>query len=102
MDALLVSNKKNVFFLSKDGCKYCAMLEKDLSDMEIPFEKYVLGSNLTQTIVNEVKQKYAHNTYPMLFFGDEFIGGYSDFQQLCYTGQLETYLKPFDIKISMF
>lgn len=94
------NHSKQVFFVGKDGCKYCDMLEADLKSMDIPFSKFKVGESVSQSIVDAIKTEYSHNTFPMLFFGESFVGGYSAFQQLCYTGQLQPRLEH-ELKITV-
>lgn len=93
VQAIIDDHKGGVFFFSKDGCKHCDMLEKDLEDIGVPFTKLKLGVDFEQDIVDHLKEHVQHKTYPMLFFGSQFIGGYAQFQKLCYTAQLQARLK---------
>ena len=104
LDEIVSQYEKQVFFFGKEGCKYCAMLEEDMNTLSIPFSVLKLGDTINgvdQSVIEEVKEKYNYKTFPMLFFGKEFMGGYSSFQQLCYTGEIQNRLKSeLDIEIT--
>lgn len=87
---ILEDNKNNVFFFSKDGCRYCHMLEKELGVLGITFTKYELEKmdEAYEAKTHFLKELTGMNTFPMLFFGDKLIGGYQDFQRLGATNQL--------------
>jgi glutaredoxin len=92
VNELIAKHEKDVFFFGKDGCKYCDMLEADMKSMDIPFTKLKLGEAFDQDVSTALKERLQYTTFPMLFFGPKFVGGYSAFQQLCYTGKLQTRL----------
>jgi glutaredoxin len=93
LDDIISQNDNHVFFFGKEGCKYCNMLKEDMKNMGIPFTLFELGENVDQSVIDEVKERFNYKTFPMLFFGREFMGGYSSFQQLCYTGEIQERLK---------
>ena len=103
MDTLTTQYKDRVFFVSKEGCKYCALLEKDLEELGLDPKKLLLGKDVSQNVVDDIKSKTTQKTFPMLFFGTEFIGGYDSFQQLCYVGELQSKLKDtLGIQVELF
>jgi len=65
----------------KESCTYCTMAvqlleEKNLSYKSIAFEPD------QETVLQEVKEAYAWNTVPMIFYRNgnliKFVGGYTD------------------------
>ena len=83
-----------VFFFSKDGCVLCDKLESQLRYMNIPHQKVKL-SNAEE--IAELVSITSYKMFPQLFFGTHFVGGFSDFEKLCYTNQLAKKLEPLGI-----
>lgn len=101
IDEFFESCKNTVFFISKDGCKYCKMLEMELNNMSIPFNKLTLDSqsdSYTDSI-EYLKKKTDCKTFPMLYIGEQFVGGYSDFMQKRLSNEIEEMLNVINIKV---
>ena len=84
-----------VFFYSKPGCPYCDKLKVELESYAIPFTEIKIESKDISSMLKEVT---GLNTFPMLFFGPNKIGGYSDFISLCMTNQLNEKLNLIGLK----
>lgn len=85
-------------FYSKVGCPFCDALENDLKKYKLEYEKIIPGKDE----IAKLKVSTKMNTFPMLFIGNELIGGYNDFEKLVMTNSLEEKLKAnnfFDIKV---
>ena len=65
--------KDTIQIFSKDKCIYCDKAKSLLNDYNVPFKEIKL-SNLDK--LKEITN--GHNTFPFVFFGDEFIGGYTE------------------------
>ena len=89
------TRKTKVFFFSKEDCHYCDELNKLLTTLCIPFEKITLYDQSDRESLVRITNK---RTFPQLFFGDVLIGGFSEFEKLCYTNTLEEKLSPLGIK----
>lgn len=57
-------------------CGYCQRAKSLLTSLGATFEEIDIGNN--PTLAEELKRKYQWSTVPMIFFGDEFMGGYDD------------------------
>ena len=68
---------------AKAGCYYCERLEKLLESLKLQYGK------IYPTNMDQVKKKTGMNTFPMVFIGNELIGGYTEFHTLYITGELE-------------
>lgn len=73
-----------ITILTKPGCKYCTLVQIELKDKCIPF--VALESTADQARI--IKKKYSHNTFPMVFVGNDFIGGYKEVKQMIQSGEL--------------
>lgn len=40
--------------------------------------EYVEHKGVRQDVINDMKNKYAHNTYPFIFNDGKFVGGYQE------------------------
>lgn len=77
----LPTPSSSVSVYSKEGCKYCVMAKRLLIDNGIPFTNIVMDCDT----LNYEEDKRAlllktngHTTFPFIFIGDEFLGGFSD------------------------
>lgn len=95
-------NKSSIFYFSKPGCPFCEKLDAELVSLGLPYSKYVLDPT-DASYEDEAKQLKAlaqMNTFPMLFFGEKKIGGYSDFMSIVVcTETLNNELAPLGLKI---
>ncbi len=77
---------KKVRVYTKDYCPYCDRAKYLLNLRQIPFEEIDLTND------HELREKIAapHHwkTLPMVFIGDEFVGGYNDLATLDKQGTL--------------
>ena len=67
-----------IYFFSKDGCRYCSALSALLIELGLPYRAIKVSDKEKATVANHTGMK----TFPMLFFGNELIGGYDNFCQL--------------------
>lgn len=75
----------NVLVLSKSNCIYCQKVKALFYDLQINYIEYdcqpLLQTSESKAFFLEQVQYYAkrpYNTFPMVFIGGEFIGGYTD------------------------
>ena len=82
--------EKPVFKMyTKSGCPYCDKARKMiLEDLKASLHLVDISNqqDLRDAIVTETGQK----TVPVIFIGDELIGGYDDLAGLVNTGQVKT------------
>ena len=58
--------------ITKDGCKYCTLAKDLMVKQDVEYvESFVL------TDIQRVKAG-SHKTYPFIFVGDRFLGGYTE------------------------
>ena len=95
IQSIISNNTNKVFFFSKPNCIYCDKLQQQLEYLSIPYEKVLLEDS---TLIQDLVIITGHRTFPQLFFGTEFIGGFSEFEKLCYTNKIEEKLMPLGIK----
>ncbi len=69
------------------ACPYCTRAERLLQDRGIAFEKVDLGSN--PELRSSLAEKTGMRTVPMIFIGDECIGGYTELAALDESGELQ-------------
>jgi glutaredoxin len=93
-----VRNNKSILMFSRDKCVYCIKLEKELDAMSLPYQKHAMDMSDTCSI-EELKLATGMKTFPMLFIGDEKIGGYTEFRSLRIVGTLEEKLYKIGIKL---
>lgn len=63
------------------------MLAKQLfTSLKVPFEEKNLAADPAEAEV--LSEKYNWRTVPMIFIGDEFVGGYDDIADLHQRGEL--------------
>lgn len=71
---------KGITMHTKPGCKYCDMAKLFLKEKNIPFSTIhydpLLPSyeNLKLELMNQTK----HYSFPQIYIGDVFIGGYTE------------------------
>lgn len=91
-----------VYYFAKNGCPYCDRLAQELHNRSIPNTKYLLDPNDANydCVASALKNKTGMKTFPMLYFGKNMVGGYSDFHTLCMTNGLHKKLKEIGIKVT--
>ena len=72
---------------SKNHCSYCDAVKRLFKKLNIEFEEQNLEKN------PEERERLSalaggYRTMPMVWIGDEFIGGYTDVEALHLSGQL--------------
>lgn len=77
---------KPVQIYTMDYCPYCTMAKQLLTAQNISFTEHHQKdcADEIETIMNQ--QNYS--SFPMIFIGDEFIGGFSDMHALHQKGEL--------------
>lgn len=86
-----------ILIYSKDSCKFCTKSKTLLSEKNIPYEEVKL--NPDEKSVYEKKRNQliemtnGHKTFPWVFVGDEFVGGFSELRHLFCTNVISRKLK---------
>lgn len=74
LPAMLKTNQSvdgSLTIISKDGCFYCDLLKNILKQQNIEFVE-----DASQELASKVPE--SHTTYPMVFLGDDFVGGFTE------------------------
>ncbi len=73
--------EKIVTVYSKNGCKYCDKLKDRFKELKIQYveKRYSTDDPSYKTDVELLKTFSKMNTFPMVYFGLELVGGYSEF-----------------------
>ena len=77
---------KKVTVYSTEYCPYCARAKNLLKSKGIAFEEIDLTHDSEKR--NTVQEKTGWMTVPMIFIGDEFVGGSDDLHALDAKGEL--------------
>ena len=67
---------EKVTLYTKEYCSYCTQAKLLLNDKNIEFEEIDLTDNLE--LREKLSLKHSWRTMPMIFIGDQFIGGFQD------------------------
>lgn len=82
---------KKITIYSKGYCPFCKraiqIAEKTGAELEVID---VVGDEDTYT---KIKKQTGHQTVPQVFIGDEFIGGFDEFNAIKSSGELEAKLE---------
>ncbi|MCX7674646.1 MAG: glutaredoxin [Bdellovibrionaceae bacterium] len=78
--------QKPVKMYTKVPCPFCVAAKRFMLEHGIEFEEIDLTHALDQ--LQRIKQESGWATVPIIFFGDELIGGYVDLKALWESGQL--------------
>lgn len=65
---------------SKQNCKYCILSKEFLNEKNIPYTiiEYDPLMNHYEEMKTTLMAKTNHKTFPQIFVGETFIGGYSE------------------------
>jgi glutaredoxin 3 len=70
----------SIIIHSKSGCSYCVKAKEFMTTNNIPYEEiyYDADSEDYQDKKDELLSRTNHKTFPQIFVGDTFIGGYTE------------------------
>jgi glutaredoxin 3 len=80
---------QKVMVYTKNHCSYCDSLKRLLKKINLPYEEQNL-EKLPDERERLSKLAGGYRTMPMVWIGQEFIGGYTDFEALYLSGELFT------------
>lgn len=64
----------------KDNCRFCSNTKHALMTFDINFKYLQLGEDYTkEDLVGKLPPE--HKTFPAIFEGEEFIGGFTEFKK---------------------
>ena len=81
---------KEIKIYTTNYCPYCQRAKAFFTSKKWVCQEIDLTDN--QALREEVQKKTGWLTVPMIFIGDEFIGGYDDMMKLEQSGKLITML----------
>jgi glutaredoxin len=87
----LVLNPNAINILSKNNCKYCSLVYKELNEINVTLNSVNasdFSENIYKIVLDEVKSKTKQTTFPFVWVNDIFIGGYNEIHNLLFTGVL--------------
>lgn len=71
-----MSQKKNFYVYSKNGCGFCDRLTEFMETKKVPYIKFELGVDFSS---GEFVDKFGNQaTFPQVFFENQTIGGMKD------------------------
>lgn len=93
----------SVLVYSKDGCVFCDKAKSLLDGLNVPYEVRLLQP--TEEGYAEKRDalfdKYNHRSFPLIFVGDTFIGGFIDLQHSVATLQFHDLASKIGIDVPM-
>ena len=86
---------------SKTNCPYCVKAKDFFKEKNIQYEEIIYNPDLEtyEDLKNELVAKTNFKTFPQIFVGTNFIGGYTDLVQAHSTTKLHELLKEIGIEI---
>ncbi len=87
----LVLNPNAINILSKDNCKYCSLVYKELDEIKANLNSInssTFSKEIYKLVIDEVKEKTKQTTFPFVWVNNIFIGGYTEIHNLLFTGVL--------------
>lgn len=84
MDPLNFVKQFKCVIFTKNDCSYCKKVIKDLKSIDAEFKLYDTETIDSQKLYNLTRSK----TYPQIFIGNNFIGGYSELSILIMTNRI--------------
>lgn len=82
---------KKVTVYTATYCPYCTRAKNLLKSKNVPFDEVNLDNDSKKR--EELEEKTGWMTVPMIFIGEEFIGGADDLYKLESEGKLDQKLK---------
>ena len=86
--SIIYFSMKEIKIYTTPICPYCHKAKDLLNSLDIPFEETDLSSNME--LRDKLAEETGQRTVPMIYIGDEFIGGSSDLVKLHENGELLT------------
>lgn len=81
---LALALASNIIMYSKEGCPYCENAKTLLKRKGIPFQTINVSPEMKEKVKAEINRKARgkySGTFPAIFSGNRFIGGYDDLQK---------------------
>lgn len=81
---------KPVLIYTQDHCPYCVHAQMLLESKKIPYEKRKREEHADA--ISGIMEQYSYFSFPMIFIGEKFIGGFSDLKALSDSKELDSLL----------
>lgn len=93
----------SVTIYSKPACPYCTRAKEFFAAHSIPYTEVLLDPKKDDydDVVTDLLEKTNHTTFPFIFVGSHFIGGYSDMIAAYDTLRLHELLKEIGITLEV-
>jgi len=99
MEVASEASKHPVMFFSREYCTYCEKLSSELASMNIPFSMFkVTRDEQGDEVKRQLVELTGSTTFPQLFIGGRFVGGYTEFVKSSLNGALIEVLNSVGIK----
>ncbi len=79
---------KEVKVYSTNYCPYCTRAKQLLKSKNIAFQEIDLTNDAE--LREKISTQTGHQTVPMIFIGEKFIGGFDDLNRLNQAGELDS------------
>lgn len=85
----------NIIIYTKKECSYCVKAKQLLNDLNLTYIETIMNPNNDdyKKIVDTLKKKDYHNTFPFIIINDNFIGGFTELETANNTMYLQKILK---------
>jgi glutaredoxin 3 len=72
----------NIIIYTKKECLYCVKAKQLLNNLNLTYTETIMNPNDDdyKKIVDTLKKKYYHNTFPFIIINDIFIGGFTELE----------------------
>lgn len=93
----------SVTIYSKPACKFCTLAKEFFAAHNIPYTEVFLDPKTPEyhDQVEELLEKTNHTTFPFIFVGPHFVGGFSDLVAAYDTLRLHDMLKDIGITLEV-
>lgn len=78
--------KSKIKIYSTNSCPYCVRAKSYFENNGLEFDEIDLTNKFDE--IERIKKQTGHQTVPLIYVNDQFIGGYSDMMSKIETGEL--------------
>jgi thioredoxin reductase (NADPH) len=89
---------------SKEECKYCNYSKELLDKHNIKYNEIKLNpkdENYIKIRDELIEKSKGHNTFPWIYIGDHFLGGFNELRHSISTGSIVKYLNKIGIEFKI-
>ena len=96
LNDLIQDGQVTIFSLT--WCSYCVKAKNLLKQKKIPFQSFEIDDKKYKPVLKELQKSTNHYTFPSIFFGLQFIGGFDNLTRLTKTNKFEDLLNKNNVK----